>query len=259
MNRADAVANSSARTIEGAGTPPRDWQADPALAAVAVASVDQLVPPGWRAVLVAPHPDDEVLACGALLQLLASRQPAPLLVAVTDGEASHPGSTLWPPERLRQARPRESLAALQTLGLVQPCMLRLGVADGAVGAAEHALGQRLAALLCATDVVISTWRHDGHPDHEACARACASATAATGARLLEVPAWGWHWSAPAEHALPLARARKLALTSAHLHTKRAAMACFSSQTSLDPSTGAGAILPAQVLARLLTPFEVYFL
>lgn len=248
------------RRITGEGTPARAWQTDAGLAAVAAATIDILVPPGRRAVLVAPHPDDEVLACGGLLQLLAGRAEAPLLVAVTDGEASHPGSALWPRERLRAARPRESMAALRALGLARPQVLRVGLADGGVArdGGELALARRLRHVLAPTDVVITTWRLDGHPDHEASARACAVAVDACGARLLEVPVWGWHWSAPADLAMPLARARKLQLSADQQQRKRLAIACFASQTEADPASGAAAVLPAGVLERLLHPFELYF-
>jgi hypothetical protein len=40
------------------------------LADLPVTIAAQLVPPNSRAVIVAPHPDDEVLACGGLLQQL---------------------------------------------------------------------------------------------------------------------------------------------------------------------------------------------
>lgn len=249
----DAVTRD--RFIRGDGTAAEAWRGDAALAGVASARADQLVPSGARLVVVAPHPDDEILACGGLLQLLA---PGPsLLVAVTDGEASHPESRDWPRERLRATRPRETEAALACLGVTAE-LVRLGIADGGVAASEAALAERLAALLGPNDVVLTTWRHDGHPDHEASARACLAAASACGARTLEAPVWGWHWSAPGDGAMPLAHARKLALPESVLARKRAAMACFASQVLPDASRGAAPVVPAQALERVLTPFELYF-
>lgn len=246
------------RHIAGAGTALDAWAGDAGLANVRAAGADQLVPPGARLVVVAPHPDDEILACGGLLQLLAGRLPPPLFIAVTDGDASHPGSSAWPPERLRATRPRETLAALACLGIVAPAMLRLGIPDGGVRAAEAGLARRLAETLAPGDVVVTTWRYDGHPDHEACARACIAAAAQCGARTLEVPIWGWHWSTPEDAAMPLAQARKLALPAAVQARKRAAMACFESQVTPDASRGAEAIVPPHALDRVLNPFELYF-
>jgi LmbE family N-acetylglucosaminyl deacetylase len=250
----DAVTRE--RMIEGSGTAAAAWQGDAALAGVKRVGIAELAPPSARVVIVAPHPDDEILACGGLLQLLDTR-PA-LLVAVTDGDASHPGSSAWPPERLRAERPQETLAALACLGIAQPQVLRLAIPDGGVTAAEARLTKRLAELLSPNDVVITTWRYDGHPDHEATARACLAAAAQCGAHTLEVPVWGWHWSAPQDGAMPLAHARKLALPDTVLARKRAAMACFRSQLLPDASRGAAPIVPPHALERILMPFELYF-
>ena len=256
--QAAVEADIAARRIAGAGTAAAAWAADPQLAALAPIDIDSLVPPGRRAVLVAPHPDDEILACAGLLQMLARRAETPLLVAVTDGEGSHPDSPLWPRERLRQARPLETAAALAALQLADMPVLRLELADGGVGAARAALERVLAELIGPNDILITTWRHDGHPDHEATARACIAAAALRGATVLEVPVWGWHWCAPGRNAMPLARARKLALSPLQQVGKRDAMACFHSQLAVDGATGAAPILPGTALERLLTPFELFF-
>jgi LmbE family N-acetylglucosaminyl deacetylase len=249
--------DTRSRRIEGAGTAPQAWRADAALAAVPAIALETLAPPGARVLLAAPHPDDEILAWGGLLAMLAQRGVDTVLVAVTDGDGSHPGSPLWPPERLRATRPRETMAALAALGAA-PEVVRLGIFDGGVRQAEAGLARRLADLLRPGDVVVTTWRHDGHPDHEATARACAAAALACGATLLETPVWGWHWAAPGDGMMPLSRARKLALAPELLARKRAALACFASQLEADPSTGAGPIVPDYALARLLQPFELFF-
>lgn len=252
----DTVARS--RHIAGAGTTAAAWRHAPELAAAPSTTLDRLVPPGTRVVVVAPHPDDEILACGALLYMLAQRGDAPLVVAVTDGEASHPGSPDWPPARLRAQRSHETVAALACLGLAQPRIERLGIPDGGVAAAEPVLATRLGALLRPGDLLITTWDHDGHPDHEATARACAAAAREHEARLLQAPVWGWHWSAPGDGAMPWSHARKLALPAEAVERKRAALACFTSQVEGDASTGAAPILPAFAMERVLHPFELYF-
>ncbi|MDN4051670.1 PIG-L family deacetylase [Massilia sp. YIM B02763] len=251
----DAVDRS--RHIAGLGTPAQAWLDDPALAQVPAVGLDALVPEGRRAVVVAPHPDDEILSCGGLLHLLELHRRPFVVAAVTDGEGSHAGSAEWPVERLRATRPQETLGALDSLGIAAPQVVRLRVPDGGVTAAEEALARRLAGLLAPGDVVVTTWRYDGHPDHEATARACAAAARAAGAALLEVPVWGWHWSAPGDGAIPFAQARKLPLPPALVARKRAAMACFRSQLTEDASTGALPIVFPQALERLLNPYELY--
>lgn len=253
----DAVNRS--RHISGSGPSAEAWAQDAALAQVETIALDALVPPGSRVVVVAPHPDDEILTCGALLHLVAQQGDAPLVVAVTDGEASHPGSPEWPPERLRHERARETGAALACLGIDADRVQRLGIPDGGVTAAQNELVAHLAAILKPGDVAITTWRFDGHPDHEATARACIEAARRSGARLLQAPVWGWHWSTPGDGALPLAQARKLELPGEALARKRAALGCFHSQIEADAGTGAAPILPAFAMERVLHPFELYFI
>ena len=47
-----------------------------------------------RLVVVTPHPDDEVLGAGGLLQRMQRACVETVVVAVTDGEASHPRARL---------------------------------------------------------------------------------------------------------------------------------------------------------------------
>ena len=52
-------------------------------------------PLDWPSVvIVAAHPDDEVLGAGGTMAMLAAAGARLRLVAVTDGEASHPGPIL---------------------------------------------------------------------------------------------------------------------------------------------------------------------
>jgi LmbE family N-acetylglucosaminyl deacetylase len=179
-------------------------------------------------------------------------------VAVTDGEGSHPGSPAWPPERLRQTRTDETNAALAQLGIDASRVRRLHIPDGGVTAAGPELERQLAAIIEPGDIVVTTWRFDGHPDHESTALACSTVARQRGARVLQAPVWGWHWSAPGDGAMPLHQARKLPVPTDALARKRAALGCFHSQIEGDASSGAAPILPAFAMERLLHPFELYF-
>lgn len=243
----------------GSGTPLSLWQASSALAQVELLPVDALVPPGARLVVVAPHPDDEVLGCGGLLSHFSGREEALLLVSVTDGEGSHPGSHQWPGERLRAQRPLESRAALAALGLdvERVAWQRLHLPDSGVAANELGLAHALVRCLRPGDRVLSTWRLDGHCDHEAAGRASAQAAQTAGAQLIEVPIWAWHWARPDDPRLPWRRARKLALGPQQLARKRAAIAAHVSQLEADGEQPP--VLSETTLQRLLQPFELVFL
>lgn len=249
----DAV---NSRRIEGQGTPARDWSAWSGMEALPVLEPATLVPEGRRAVVVAPHPDDEVLGTGGLMARLGRLGREVLLIAVTDGTASHPGSTAWPVERLAAARPRETREALRQLGLAHLEVERLDLPDGGIQAHEARLVNLLGEWLRPDDVVLATWRLDGHPDHEAVGRAAFRASLALRARLVEVPIWTWHWARPGDVRVPWSRARRIPLDASTLELKRRATASYVSQLDSDPSTGREPILPPHVLARLLRSFEV---
>ncbi|GHC25929.1 acetylglucosaminylphosphatidylinositol deacetylase [Kushneria pakistanensis] len=248
------------RRIKGEGTPESAWQAWGGLEAMACITHETLVAPGQHAVIVAPHPDDETLGFAGLMLQLAAAGHAMHLIAVTDGTASHAGSPYWSAERLARQRPQESLEALSRLGCEQQTSVeRLGLPDTAVAHHESALADHLAAQLTSNHVVLTTWRGDGHPDHEATGRACARACELSGAHLIEIPIWCWHWAAPGDTRVPWHRARRLGLDADMRTRKQAAIQAHESQLKVDPDTGQAPILPDHVLSRLTRSYEVFFI
>ncbi|MBD1551677.1 PIG-L deacetylase family protein [Pseudomonas typographi] len=243
-----------------AGTPLEKWQASEHLQHVAPISLDELVPAGTRLVVAAPHPDDEVLACGGLLAAMASRHDEVTLLSVTDGDGSHPGSSVWPPARLRHERHLESTRALTRLGFDTRVLdwHPLGLPDGQVATFEDELLGQLCRHLGRGDRLLSTWRYDGHCDHEALGKVAAEAARISGAVLLEAPVWAWHWAEPQDPRLPWARARKFMLSEQAQGRKRQAIAEHVTQLLPDASTRAAPVLNEQTLARLLQPFELVF-
>lgn len=251
----------NANLIAGKGTSLHAWNHSKCLSQLPITSADRLVPFGSRAVIIAPHPDDEVLGCGGLMQLLAQLGRPIQLISVTDGSASHPGSSNWPTERLSIIRPQESAEALRRLDLPLHSLkwIRGGFTDSAVAAQEDALTEFIERYLRPSDVVFSPWDHDGHSDHDAVGRATARATEAAGAQHHEVPIWAWHWAQPEDALIPWQRARKVLLDPATVARKRHAAHAFASQLLGDPDIGLPPVLATHVLERLLQPFEVVFL
>ena len=213
-----------------------------------------LVPVGpygpGRVVLVAPHPDDEVLALGATLAQLSARGHAIHIYAVTDGEGSHPRSSEWTAERLRSERPRETAQALDQLG-IKATVERLGLPDGQIAAHEKFLAQRL--QLRSDDTVFVTWRHDGHADHEACARATLAAARSSGAHCIEFPVWALVPGHPAHRGLQGRKMQQVRVSPVFTAAKQQAMAAFSSQLQAD--AGTPPVLTPQALAVWRQPSE----
>lgn len=246
-------------TIEpGSGTPEADWEAWPALRAMPLLDLE----PCRRAVVLAPHPDDETLAVGGLIAELLAHGTTVVLLAATDGEASHPGSRVARPDQLRAVRTAETAAALAALGAGLPGELverRLHLPDGGLAAHEDELTRVLATLLGPDDWCLAPLDTDGHPDHDSAGRAAAAMCAATNARLLSYPLWVWHWAVPDDPRVPWERAQRLPLTPAARRRKRAALACYPSQTQpLGPCAEDAAVVPPSDLAHFLRAEEHVF-
>ncbi|GAC1299959.1 MAG: PIG-L family deacetylase [Vulcanimicrobiaceae bacterium] len=227
-----------------------------------------------RIAVVAPHPDDDVLGCGALLAAAADGGIAVAVWYVTDGSQSHPASRRFPPQRVRAIREREALAALARCGIPPSAAAFLRVPDGrtaALSARESAaVCERLVAAFAAfrPTIVLAPWRRDPHPDHRAVARLSRAAVArlpagAGGAvrpRYVEYPVWlaerGLAWEVPRRSEV---RRLAFAFDAASEERKRAAVGAHRSQTSglIDDDPAAFRLSDA-MLARACASPERYF-
>lgn len=133
---------------------------------------------GGDVVVLAPHPDDETLGCGAAIAALTARGHRVQVVVVTDGSRSHPNSLAYPAEVLAKKREQEVTDAVAVLTAGHgpaPVFLRypdMAAPDG-TEAAEIA-AQRLLPLIGPTVTALwSTWAGDPHDDHARTARLAA--------------------------------------------------------------------------------------
>lgn len=247
--------------LTGLGTSEAQWQAWSGLAELpelALPGAPSGPPSPDRVVLVAPHPDDEVLGAGGTAAMLAAAGVAVVVVAVTGGEASHPGSPTVTPGQLLRRRRAERAAALGYLGLAGSGLVSCAVADGGVEACTEQLTDTLAGLLSERSWCLAPWSRDGHPDHDATGRAAVAATARTGAHRLSYLVWIWHWARPADAQVPWDNAVKVTLPQRIWRAKLAAAGEFTSQTvALSAHSGDRAVLPPPVLHRLTRSFEVF--
>lgn len=207
-----------------------------------------------RTVVVAPHADDESLACGGLLALLAQQGVEAHVVVVTDGAASHVGSAAFPPARLAALREAEVREAVRRLGHGERTYA-LGLPDGAAprpgDAAFDDAADALRGLLAqiAPVTLVLPWRHDPHPDHVA-AYLLVDAAAPAGVRRIEVPVWAWHRGDRPPTADTHA-AWRLDVSSVRAE-KAAAVAAHVSQTTALIADAADAFV---LTPALLAPFE----
>jgi LmbE family N-acetylglucosaminyl deacetylase len=164
-------------------------------------------------VVVAPHPDDEVLGCGELVRRKRAAGAPVRIVIVSDGSASH--RRFIGAETLRMLRAQEALEAAARLGVGPEDVIRLDLPDGRLG--EH-VGEAAAALERIFQEyrpreVAFPHRWERTPDHVATWEATRRAVRGLrGVTLLEYGIWIWRvWPiVPLQGSRFLSQARNLA-------------------------------------------------
>jgi LmbE family N-acetylglucosaminyl deacetylase len=215
-------------------------------------------------IVVAPHPDDESLACGGLIAEACRQGLRGKVVIVSDGAGSHPNSKAYPPDRLRSLREDEARQAGAELGLRPEEMLFLGLPDRLVPheneEAERAIG---VIADCVREIgagsLFVSWRHDPHCDHEASYLIARDVQRRVGkVRLFEYVVWG-HTLPPSTEVDPILSGFRLRMDREEQEKKRRAIAAHRSQTSAliddDPD---GFRFTRIDLARFDLPYEFFF-
>jgi LmbE family N-acetylglucosaminyl deacetylase len=214
-------------------------------------------------IVVAPHPDDESLACGGLIAEAWRQGLRGKVVIVSDGAGSHPNSKAYPPDRLTALRKEEAKRAGSELGMKPEDMLFLGLPDRFVSfegeEAERAIG---AIVDCVREIgarsLFVSWRHDPHCDHQASYRIAREAQRRVGGvRMFEYVVWGHTLPLPTEID-PARSGFRIRIDQEALEKKRRAIAAHRSQTTdLIDDDPAGFLLTQIDLARFDLPYEFF--
>lgn len=206
--------------------------------------------------VLTPHPDDETLSNGGLMADLAAAGVPVLVVAVTDGDGSHPGRP-----GLAERRRAEQDEALRRIGVNRPAT-RLGITDGATPDSLDDLADALARIMeqvraasgdrPGDDVLVAPWERDGHVDHDAAGIAALRVAEQIGVRLLRYPAWANQW-ATTDDLASLAPCR-YTISDAGYAAKASAIECFPSQTTDQEGM---VIVPPAMVEHYRRPWETY--
>ena len=119
---------------------------------------------GERLLILAPHPDDEVIGCGGLVAQHVDEGRAVRVVIATDGTEAEPSAER---EGYRERRQQESLRGLASLGTSDVHFLRFpdrGLGDDAAPKIREHLAAFKPDLICVPSPV------EIHPDHLALSR-----------------------------------------------------------------------------------------
>lgn len=123
-------------------------------------------------VVLAPHPDDKSLGCGALLARALAGAGAHV-ICLTDGSASHPASVQWSADRLAATRHDELIEAIRCLGGSADNLTWSGLQDGRLHQVDPAeVAADIAQTIAKTGArhVFAPAVEDHHADHKATAR-----------------------------------------------------------------------------------------
>jgi LmbE family N-acetylglucosaminyl deacetylase len=214
-------------------------------------------------VVIAPHPDDESLACGGLIASACELGRPTRIIVVSDGTGSHPNSKTHPEQELRNLREAEALQAARELGLDSRDVAFLRLPDRFVPSegpsAEQAVAKILACLKAVdARALFVSWRHDPHADHQASYRlARAAQRGGPNVKLYEYTVWGAALT-PTTVVEEPGDCFRIDITSWKVKKQRAIAAHRSQTTDLIKDDPAGFCLTAADLARFDHPHEFFF-
>lgn len=216
---------------------------------------------GGDVLVLAPHPDDETLGCGAAIAELTDKGFTARVVVVTDGSRSHPGSKDYDAARLARTREAEVTEALHILTEGRgplPVFLRYPdmAAPDDPDALERSVQSILPLMSDSMTALWSTWEADPHPDHGRTARIAAQ----IGHHRPQLARWSypiWGRFRTDDVAIDPDRIVRL-LPNGHLPRKRLALAAHRTQMSpLIADDPAGFVMPNAEQEHFLTTPEVF--
>lgn len=121
--------------------------------------------------IVAPHADDESLACGGVISLLRKYNQTVYILLLSDGTLSHPNSIHYPAGKLRDLRENELLNASRALDVPTENIIFCRYKDRQVpGIHSPNFDQAVMSMNKIINIInpqsiFVPWRKDPHPDH----------------------------------------------------------------------------------------------
>ena len=210
-----------------------------------------------RALIVAPHPDDETLGCGGAIALLRSIGCDVRVLVISDGTLSHPNSRKYPRLALQELRESETISALAILGVEATAIKFLRLPDGSVSKQNADISSYLAQIV--PEIVFLPLRYDPHPDHRASFQLVSKALTSLNMnpRLVEYPIWDWDKSQSTNWDNHKLTSWQLDISSV-VELKQRAIASYHSQiTNLIDDDPQGFRLTPEMLANFTRSVEVY--
>ena len=171
--------------------------------------------PDRHILIVAPHPDDEIIGCGGLIARLVKENKTPHVIIMTGGEGSHQGCCSTSSDDIVTARRRLTRNAAAIVGLPIENIHELNYPDGGISM-DNAETDRLKALIdqLHPDTILVPHWGEGWSDHIQTAEIVKQVVPRS-AKLWMYCVWVWLWRdldwknaaqlcmTPAEHRIKL--------------------------------------------------------
>jgi LmbE family N-acetylglucosaminyl deacetylase len=211
--------------------------------------------------VLAPHPDDETLGCGAtIMRKLAAGSHVEVVIA-SDGRHSQHSDKLSA-DALAELREEEAGRAGSVLGLRREDIVFLRFEDGRLADNRQPLRDQLLPILERTkpDEIFVSSIIDTHPDHRVLAelgRELAQPGRNGSPILYEYPIWFWdprRWRISELAGLRI----RVVRTEGFLGRKSEAVAAYRSQLTNLTGETRWATLPRGFLRQFLCPEEIFF-
>lgn len=208
-----------------------------------------------KTVIIAPHPDDEVIGCAGLIQTLVERGTPPHVIILTGGEGSRRGCCSTSAEVIIVARHQFTLKAATTLGLPESHIHCLSYPDGGV-AMEHPETERLQVLLSelAPQSVFVPHRGEGWSDHLQAAEITKHLLKGQDVSIYEYCVWMWYYNV---WRLDFKQARLLSMSRAQHQRKLQAIEEYVTPQAPCSKPWSG-VLPEPFLKAARWSREIYF-
>lgn len=209
-----------------------------------------------KAIIVAPHPDDEVIGCGGLISRLVAEGNAPHIIVMTGGEGSHRGCCNVSGVEIKSARRMLTRDALSILGVPIENIHELNYPDGGISS-EHPQTEKLKMLIdeIKPDSVFVPHWGEGWPDHVKTAEIVKSIVP-DGTTIYEYCVWMWYYNV--WRGLDWKNAAALRMTPEEHILKLRAMDAYTKPLAPCGNPWSG-VLPPLFLKAHQANTELYFL
>lgn len=154
------------------------------------------IKPGTSLLIIAPHPDDEVIGCAGLILHSLDKGNDVYIIILTGGEASHNGCCEIPPQELITARRELAVNINRELGIPAANLFLLDYPDGKINY-SHYETDKLSRLIknIRPDAIFIPHKGEGWSDHIQAGNIIKRMTEEmTDIRLYEYCVWFWYYN-----------------------------------------------------------------